>query len=85
MTDPPIGDLCVLRDSNKNSWSVAICSGAGTRKSLGTFLDRDRAYAFALEERDRRRKTAGVELTVHFPDDCPCYTRLGGTDPLSPR
>jgi hypothetical protein len=73
MTEQPIGDLCVLRNEEGNSWSVALCRGQGQREHLGQFADRQQAAEFALAERDRRRQAGEAELAVHFPDDCPCY------------
>ena len=78
----PVGEICVLQDlAWKDTWTVSVCGGTGKPEPLATFPDRDRACAFALAERDRRRD-AGVELRVHFPDDCPCYVkaRMGNDD-----
>ena len=71
MNHSPIGDLCVLKDFPAGSWTVSICWG-GAREHLRTFVNYARASEFALEERERRRLT-GEELTIHFPDDCPCF------------
>lgn len=71
----PVGDICVLVNlAWKNTWTVSICAGKGKPEPLGTFEDREKACAYALAEAQRRRE-AGQELRVHFPDDCPCYTR----------
>ncbi len=73
--DQPIGELCVLRDESGAGWSVAICRGnVVDREVLARFSDSAKAAEFAVAERDRRRAD-GVELTIHFPDDCPCYVR----------
>jgi hypothetical protein len=77
--DQPVGDICVLREPQADTWSVSICRGLATPTMLGRFADREKATEFALAERDRRREAEGVELTVHFPDDCPCYRNLRGT------
>ena len=74
MSNEPVGDICVLADAGHTTWTVGICMGGGARKWIGTFPDLERACAAALAERDRAR-SSGVELTVHFPDDCPCYRR----------
>ncbi|MCY2954397.1 MAG: hypothetical protein NTU53_20895 [Planctomycetota bacterium] len=71
--DQPVGDICVLRDPQADTWSVSIWRGLASPEVLGRFDERAKAVAFALAERDRRREAEGVELTVHFPDDCPCY------------
>ncbi len=70
MNRSPIGDLCVLKDFHAGSWNVSICWG-GIREHLQTFVDYGRASEFALEEQERRRM-AGEDLVIHFPDDCPC-------------
>jgi hypothetical protein len=69
----PAHELCVLRDDDHTSWVVSICHGQGRREPLARFKKRDEAAEYALAERDRRRAQSGVELTIHFPDDCPCY------------
>jgi len=72
----PAGDLCVLSNlAGENTWTVAVCGGGGKSRPLGTFVDRARAYDFALDEAQRRRET-GQAVKVHFPDDCPCSVNL---------
>ena len=71
--DQPVGNICVLRDPMGAGWTVSICRGLANPTLLGRFDERAKAMAFALEERERRREADKVELTVHFPDDCPCY------------
>ena len=78
----PIGELCVLPDKELETWSVAICHGAlAQREILGRFRNLDQAAELALEERDRQLAQTGIELPIHFPDDCPCsrLTRGCGT------
>jgi hypothetical protein len=69
-------DLCVLPDQGGSVWTVSLCHGDGTRGPLATFATRDEAAAFALDERQRRVQKDGAALTVHFPDDCPCFRNL---------
>ena len=73
MTSEPIGDICVIRDDDTNQWAVTICRGNGTREQLRKCRTPEEAAEFAYAERDRFRKHRGMELTVHFPDDCPCH------------
>lgn len=73
MTSEPIGDICVIRDDDNNEWTVTICRGQGTRDQLRSFRTREEASEFAYAERDRFRKHRGLELAIHFPDDCPCH------------
>jgi hypothetical protein len=73
----PIGDLCVLANlAGENTWTVAVCGGGGKSRSLGTCVDRGKAYGFALAQANRLRE-AGQAVKVHFPDDCPCYVNIG--------
>ena len=73
MLSEPIGDICVIRDDESNQWTVTTCRGNGTREVLKTCATREQAAELAYAERDRFRKTRGLELTIHFPDDCPCH------------
>ena len=70
MTSRPIGDLCVLPDTDSEHWEVSIC-WSGVREHLGRFDDKHQATEFAVAVRDRRAQL-GQRLTVHIPDDCPC-------------
>jgi hypothetical protein len=72
MIASPIGDLCVLKSSHTDTWTVAICWG-GIRECLRTFDDFGQAHEFAVDERNRRA-AEGADLTIHCPDDCPCYS-----------
>jgi hypothetical protein len=69
----PIGDICVIRDDESDQWTVATCRGNGTREVLHTCATREQAAELAYAERDRFRRNRGLELTIHFPDDCPCH------------
>ncbi len=75
--DQPVGDICVLCDGQGGQWSVSICRGLEDPELLGRFENREKAAQFAIAERDRRRELEGVELGVHFPEDCPCYREFG--------
>jgi hypothetical protein len=74
MPEMPIGDLCILKGARGTSWSVGICQ-AGIRECLRSFDEFLKAYEFAISERNRRW-AQGSELTIHCPDDCPCYCSL---------
>jgi len=67
------GTLCVLRDEQNHTWSVWMCRGLGKRERLAGFEDRAAAADYALREAALRNEADSVELTVHLPDDCPCY------------
>jgi len=68
-----IGEICVLRDlAWKDTWTVSICAGSGKPEPIATFPEKERACSYALEVRQRRLES-GQDLTVHLPDDCPCY------------
>jgi len=73
VTIEPIGDICVLREERGNDWTVTICRGQGTRQRIRSFPTREQAAEFACAERDRYRRYRGLELAIHFPDDCPCH------------
>lgn len=68
------GILCVLGDANQTSWSVWLCRGVSQREHLGKFAARTEAVQFAIAEEARREKD-GLNLSLHLPDDCPCYGR----------
>ena len=67
------GNICILRDEQKDTWSVWLCQGPGNRSRLRGFEDHGKAAEFALEEQGRRRRETGDDPPVHIPDDCPCY------------
>ena len=66
------GTLCVLREDQKEQWSVWMCLGFGERQRLGEFDDRASAADFAVSEVSAHA-AEGIELDLHLPDDCPCY------------
>ena len=70
MANFPIGDVCVLRATDSDHWTVAICWG-GVRECLGHFADKKEAGDFAVAVRNRRLRD-GQPGVIHFPDDCPC-------------
>ncbi len=70
---PPIGDLCVLRGDDHQSWVVSICRGHGIREELKQFDNQYEAIEFAFAERRRRSEETGSLVDVYFPDDCPCF------------
>ncbi|HEX2972390.1 MAG TPA: hypothetical protein VHP11_08650 [Tepidisphaeraceae bacterium] len=71
--DQPVGDICVLRDPQGETWAVSICRGLASPMLLGRFNSLEKATEFAFAERDRLRVSEKREVTVHRPDDCPCY------------
>lgn len=74
MADQPNGDLCVMREEEGECWSISICRGRKGRQTLAQRPERESAAEFAIAERARRLlKEAQATLTIHFPDDCPCY------------
>jgi hypothetical protein len=68
----PVGSLCVLPDDSRINWLVSICQGNGYKHVLRRFETRDKAVEWAIDERARRADQAGMSLTIHLPDDCPC-------------
>ncbi len=74
MTQPQAEEkICVLPTQNQKSWQVSICTGSANRKNPRLFATREEALEFAMAERDRLRTEQNREITVHLPDDCPCY------------
>ena len=70
----PLGDLCIIFDPPQNDWAVVVCSGQGVHDPLGRFATREKAAEFAMAQREEKRAATGQELTIHYPDDCPCYS-----------
>ena len=68
------GNVCVLRDGVLDRWSVWICSPVGKRTFLARFGEQAKALDFAMAEREKRL-TAGEEVNLSLPDDCPCVER----------
>lgn len=64
-------DLCILKDLQENGWWVSSCDGRQCER-LERFDTYDAAMAYAIEQRDQRADN-GENVTVHHPDDCPCY------------
>ena len=65
-------DLCVLRaDDDPSRWEVAICR-FGQRERLAAFGSFEAAAEYALAYCEEVRRRDNSELSVHFPDDCPC-------------
>jgi hypothetical protein len=75
------GDLCVLREEGGSGWVVSLCGGDKPAQALGRFATREEATAFALAERERRNQRVPDRMTVHFPDDCPCYRAIDEAAP----
>lgn len=69
----PLGDLCVTHEPVSDRWAVVICTGTGVHQPIKWCATRAEAADFAAEEQARRKAALGVDTTVHFPDDCPCY------------
>jgi hypothetical protein len=71
ITLAPTGSLCVLR-VDENTWTVSLCRAPQERQVLRRFETRAAAAEWALAERARRREAGQGNVTIHFPESCPC-------------
>ncbi len=79
MQDKPLGDLCVTFDPHSQRWAVVVCTGDGVHQPIKWCNTRSEGAEFALEEQTRRRRDLGVEVNIHFPDNCPCYCNFASS------
>ena len=72
----PRGELCVAPDRTTGQWAVMVCDGHGEFQLMHTYGSKEAAMQFAMDESTRREGANGKPVTVHFPDDCPCYCNI---------